>query len=273
MCVPGCEETVRLALSRRGFFKGAGATAAAASFAATAVAPEPARAATFTRVIDLTHTMSAEFPTFFGAPGIEMQREKEFKKDGFNLFWWRINEHAGTHMDAPIHFSEKGNSVEAIAATDLVVPLAVIDVTKKAASDPDYVVTREDLAAWEKAHGRLPNGCCVAMHAGWGQHIANEKFAGRDVDGTFHFPGFGIEAVQWLMKERRVTGIAVDTMSLDQGKSHDFKVHYAWLPSGRWGLENVANLDKVPAAGATLVVGMPKVKGATGGQARLIALV
>ena len=76
MCVPGCEETVRLALSRRGFFRGASAAAAAASFAATAVTPEAAKAATFSRVVDLTHTMSAEFPTFFGGPGIEMQREK-----------------------------------------------------------------------------------------------------------------------------------------------------------------------------------------------------
>ena len=273
MCVPGCEDTVMRALSRRGFFKGAGAMAATTSFAAAAVAPEPARAATFTRVVDLTHTMSPDFPTFFGAPGIEMQREKELKKDGYNLFWWRINEHAGTHMDAPIHFSADGASVEKLAVTDLVAPLAVIDISKRAAGDPDTVVTRDDLAAWEKAHGRLPNGCCVAMQSGWAQHLGNEKFTGRDVDGTFHFPGFGIEAVQWLMKERRVTGIAVDTMSLDNGKSKDFKVHYAWLPSGRWGLENVANLDKVPPVGATLVVGIPKVKDATGGTARLIALV
>src|SRR2546428_9287319 len=88
-----------------------------------------------------------------------------------------------------------------------------------------------------------------------------------------HFPGFGPEAAEWLMQERRVAGLAVDTLSLDHGPSKDFKTHYLWLPSGRWGLENVANLDKVPAAGATLVVGIAKVKDATGGPARLIALV
>ena len=272
MCVPGCEEAVRQALSRRGFFKRAGVVAAA-SFAATAVTPEPAEAATFSRVVDLTHTMSPEFPTFFGGPGIEMQRDKEITKDGYNMFWWRVIEHAGTHMDAPIHYSEKGNSVEMIAVSDLVVPLAVIDVARKAIDHADYQVSRDDLAAWEKANGRLPNGCCVAMHSGWAQYINDGKFTGRDVGGAFHFPGFGIEAAQWLMKERQVRGIAVDTLSLDNGASADFKVHKAWLPSGRWGLENVANLDKVPAKGATLVVGMPKVKGATGGPARLLALV
>jgi kynurenine formamidase len=272
MCVPGCEQAVRLALSRRGFFKGA----AAAGFVATAVAPAVAQTApkSFSSVVDLTHTMSPAFPTFFGVPGIEMQKQFDLKKDGFNLYWWRIIEHAGTHMDAPIHFSEAGQTVEAIDPKSLVVPLAVIDVAAKAAQNADYAVTREDLAAWETKNGRLPEDCCVAMHAGWGQHITNPaKFTGKDAAGVFHFPGFSHEAADWLMKERRVLGLAVDTMSLDHGPSKDFKVHYAWLPSGRWGLENVANLDKVPAVGATLVVGIPKVKDATGGPSRLMALV
>ncbi len=271
MCVPGCEQAVRQALSRRGFFRGA----AAAGFAATAVSPATAQSPkSFSTVVDLTHTMSPAFPTFFGVPGIEMQRQFELKKDGFNLYWWRIIEHAGTHMDAPIHFSENGATVEAIDPKSLVVPLAVVDVAAKAAQNADYAVTREDLAAWETRNGRLPDGCCVAMHAGWGQHVSDgARFTGKDAAGVFHFPGFSAEAADWLMKERRVAGLAVDTMSLDPGPSKDFKVHYSWLPSGRWGLENVANLDMVPAPGATLVVGIPKVKDATGGPSRLMALV
>src|SRR5213594_3116503 len=141
MCVPGCQETVHRALSRRGFF--AGATAAA--FAATA-APSAAQAPrSFKSVVDLTHTMSADFPTFFGVPGIEMQKQFDFKKDGFNLYWWRIVEHAGTHLDAPIHFSEGGATAEKIAAEALVVPLAVVDVAAKAAQNADYLVTPADL--------------------------------------------------------------------------------------------------------------------------------
>ena len=112
------------------------------------------------------------------------------------------------------------------------------------------------------------------MHSGWAQHVSNPaKYTGKDASGVFHFPGVSPEAAEWLMKERTISGLAVDTLSLDNGPSKDFKVHYSWLPSGRWGLENVANLDKVPAAGATLVVGVAKVKDATGGPARLIALV
>ena len=151
MCVPGCQEAVRSALSRRGFFKGA----VAAGFAAAAVAPEVAAAAParrFTSAVDLTHTMSPDFPTFFGVPGIEMEKKFDFKKDGFNLYWWRILEHAGTHLDAPIHFSESGATAEKIPADTLVVPLAVVDVAAKTAQNPDYLLTRDDLAAWETKH-------------------------------------------------------------------------------------------------------------------------
>src|SRR5205807_1514408 len=148
--------------SRRGFFKGA----AAAGFAAAAIVPAeaqnkkkaaPAAGAKapegqsyFKGVVDLTHTMSPEFPTFFGVPGIEIQKQYDFKKDGFNLNWWRLIEHAGTHLDAPIHFSEAGATVEKIAAETLVAPLAVIDVRSRAAQNSDYLVSRQDLLDWEK---------------------------------------------------------------------------------------------------------------------------
>jgi kynurenine formamidase len=272
MCVPGCQETVRRALTRRGLL-GAGLGAGCAL-----VAPfHPAQAAVsrpFRRAVDLTHTMSPDFPTFFGESGIAMEKKFDFNKDGFNLYWWNLLEHAGTHLDAPIHFSENGSTSERIPIDALVVPLAVVDVEAKAKENSDYVVSREDLAAWEHKHGRLPENCCVAMHSGWAAHLSDAtKFTGKDSSGVFHFPGFGIDATEWLMKERKVIGLAVDTLSLDHGPSKDFKVHHAWLPSERWGLENVANLDKVPAAGSTLVVGLAKVKGATGGAARLIALV
>jgi kynurenine formamidase len=272
MCVPGCQETVHRALSRRGFFKGAAALSAT-SFAATA-ATTPAQAQrSFRSVVDLTHTMSPDFPTFFGVPGIEMQKQFDFKKDGFNLYWWRIIEHAGTHVDAPIHFSENGATAEKIPAEQLVVPLAVIDVAAKAAANADYTVTVQDITEWEAKNGRLPDGCCVAMNSGWAEHVASPKFMGKDAAGVLHFPGFHPEATEWLLKERRVAGMAVDTASLDHGPSKHFKTHYAWLPTGRWGIENVANLDRVPATGATLVVGLAKVKDATGGAVRVFALV
>lgn len=270
MCVPGCEAAVRAALSRRGFFRGAAVTA----FAASGVSPAMAQERRFKSAIDLTHTLSADFPTFFGVPGIEMKRQAELRTDGFNAYIWQLMEHAGTHLDAPIHFSEGGLTADRIEAASLVVPLAVVDVTEQASRNADYQVSRADLEAYEKMHQRIPDNACVAMHSGWARYAGDgARFTGKDAAGSFHFPGFAPDAAQWLMTERTVAGIAVDTLSLDHGASKDFRTHYLWLPSGRWGLENVAGLDRVPPAGATLVVGAPKIKDATGGPARLIALV
>lgn len=272
MCVPGCEAVVRHALTRRGFFQGA----AAAGFAATAIAPGEAVAAPrkFSKVVDLTHTMSPDFPTFFGVPGVALEKTFDLKKDGFNLNWWRIIEHAGTHFDAPIHFSENGVTLEKISADQLVLPLAVVDVSGQAARNSDYQMSRQDLAAWEKRHGKLPVNACVAMRSGWSRFAGDAvKFTGKDSAGAFHFPGIAPEAADWMLKERRVAAIAVDTLSLDHGASKDFRTHVLWLSSGRWGLENVANLESVPASGATLIAGVAKVKDATGGPARVLALV
>src|SRR5438105_1656514 len=205
MCVPGCQETIRATLSRRGFFKGAG-TLAAAGITPHLADAAPAR--TFSAAVDLTHTMSPEFPTFFGVPGIEMEKMFDFKKDGFNLYWWRIVEHAGTHLDAPIHFSEAGATADRLATETLVVPLAVVDVAAKARQNPDYLLSRADLADWERRHRKLPDNCCVAMHSGWGQHVTDAaKFTGKDSSGTFHFPGIDPQAAEWLLKERKVAGL------------------------------------------------------------------
>lgn len=274
MCAPGCMEHIAERLSRRSLFKGATAIAGAA--AATLAAAQPAAAQSFPRfkrIVDLTHTFTPEFPTFFGTPGIALKKLKDFKADGFNVNEWTVLEHAGTHIDAPIHFAATGAGPAELPIEQLVVPLAVIDVTTKAAANPDYQVSPDDIRAWERRFGRLPRGCCVAMRSGWDRLVDTPRFAGKDEKGVFHFPGFHPEATAMLIESRSVAGLAVDTLSLDHGPSKDFKTHYAWLPADRWGLENVAGLADVPARGATLVVGAPKVKGASGGPTRVIALV
>lgn len=275
MCAPGCIEHVHARLSRRTALGGIAALAGAA-VGGTATAPGAAAARSFPRfrrMVDLTHTLTPEFPTFFGTPGIAMRKIKDFKADGFNVNEWTVLEHAGTHIDAPIHFAASGAGPAELSLEQLVVPLAVIDVSAKASTDADYQLSPADIAAWERRHGRLPRGACVALRSGWDRHVGSPRFAGKDEKGVFHFPGFHPEAAALLLEQRSIAGIAVDTLSLDHGPSKDFKVHYSWLPAGRWGLENVAGLADVPPSGATLVVGAPKVKGATGGQARVLALV
>ena len=176
-------------------------------------------------------------------------------------------------MDAPFHFSTDGMSADQIPLSMLIVPLVVVDIRKKAAENPDAQLTLEDLRSWERSYGRIPKDACVAMNSGWAEKVNTPEFRNADASGVLHFPGFHVEAARFLLNERQVNGIAVDTLSLDYGPSPDFAVHYLWLPTNRWGMEAVANLDALPPRGTTLIVGGPKIAGATGGPSRLIAFV
>jgi kynurenine formamidase len=223
--------------------------------------------------IDLTHTMGTDFPTFGGTPNLEIETLFTFGANGYNMLRWLLIEHTGTHMDAPFHFSADQNTADMIPISDLVLPLAVVDIRQKVAENPDAQLTPDDIKAWESQHGPLPDRACVAMYSGWEEHLGTDKFRNADDDGIMHFPAFHIEAIQFLLEERTALGIAVDTLSLDFGPSTDFAVHYAWLPTNRWGMENVANLGQLPPMGATIVAAGPKIKGATGGPSRVLALV
>ncbi|WP_313530835.1 cyclase family protein [Shinella sp.] len=258
-------------LSRRSFFRAAAAGGAAVAAASSGVL-SPAFAQAPSKVTDLTHELHEEFPTFFGQQQFWREQKFNYKEHKFNLFELRVNEHTGTHLDAPLHFSEDGTSVAEIPVSDLVVPLAVIDIRERADASPDAQLTPDDIKAWIAANGDLPEKACVALHSGWGKHLGTDKFRNADADGKLHFPGFHVEAVQYLAENSSAVGIAVDTLSLDYGLSPDFATHYAWLSSGHWGLEGAANLDQLPAKGATIFVGAPKVRGGTGGPSRVFAL-
>ena len=267
------ESVKRRMLSRRDLLKGAAAGTVAVGAAAGALggAMVPAaRAATHREATDMTHELHEGFPTFSGNQQFWTKRMTSLEQDGYNVFELRVNEHTGTHMDAPLHFSADGTSVAEIPVTSLVCPLCVVDIREKAAADDDAQVTPDDLQAWIDANGEIPDNACVAMNSGWARHVDTDKF--RNLKGdTMHFPGFHPEATAMLL-ETGTAGIAVDTLSLDHGMSSDFAVHYSWLPAGRWGLECIAGLDAMPPGGATLVVGAPKHRGGTGGPARVIAL-
>jgi kynurenine formamidase len=193
-------------------------------------------------------------------------------KGMWNINRWHFHEHIGTHIDAPFHCSD-GDTAERIPAHQLVGPLAVIDIRDRATADPDAELTPDDLKRWEQRHGPIPAGAVVALCSGWDARVHDANlFFGRDAHGGFHMPGFHAEAVEFLAKERTVIGIATDTISLDVGRSRAFPVHHLWLGQNKWGLENVANLGQLPPAGATVIVGCPKVAGATGGPSRVLAI-
>lgn len=256
-------------LSRRSFLKstGAGATAAIA----TSTLGNTALAEGHGTVEDMTHTLHEDFPTYFGESQFSREQLFNFAEHSFNVLQLTVNEHTGTHIDAPLHFSEDGQSVDEIPVSSLIAPLCVIDIAARAAEDADTRVTPDDIDAWIAANGDIPDGACVAMHSGWSPKVDTDEF--RNFDGKAqHYPGFHVEAAEMLLATG-AQSLAVDTLSLDHGISADFATHYAWLPEGRFGIECLANLDRVPAVGATLVIGAPKHRGGTGGQARIFAMV
>jgi kynurenine formamidase len=235
-------------------------------------APRTKRTISFDRIVDLTHTLSPDFPSYNGNPDFHIETMKTYAKDRVNVKQWTVREHIGTHIDAPLHFSADGCSCDQIPVEELVVPLIIIDIAARAAEQPDTAVTPRDITDFEASHGPIPAGSCVAMHSGWGKHVTTKKYRNADDKGTMHFPGWHEECAHMLL-ERKVTGLGVDTLSIDHGPSEDFPTHYMWLPAGRWAMEGLANLDQLPPTGATIVVGAPKIEGATGGPTRVLALV
>lgn len=226
----------------------------------------------FAYVLDLTHPLPEDFPSASGEIWLKLENFMSFASHGVNFKRWHVHEHIGTHLDAPIHFSDCGHTAEQIPVESLVVPLAVIDIRARASEESDSELTPEDIRGWESRHGPLPDGCCLAVNSGWDRFATTTRYRNADETGTMHFPGVHINAAQFLLEERNIIGLGVDTLSIDHGPSNDFPTHREWLPSGRWAVEGLANLAKVPPVGATIVVGGPTIVGATGGPSRIIAL-
>jgi kynurenine formamidase len=272
MCTPAIVVQATRDLDRRGLLRAAGAAAAVAFTAGTSVAQQPP--AGTGRVADLTHPLTPAFP-LFPSPGNTPFRKTPiagYAKDGYFANRWEVVEHCGTHMDTPCHFADGQADLGGLPAAQLVAPAAVIDLRDRAKRDPDTALTADDVLAWEKPHGRLPDGCAVFLNSGWDAKAADANaFLGRDRSGVLHFPGFAAATVEFLLRERRIASLGVDTLSLDIGPSKDFAAHKTLLPAGKWGLECVANLGAIPPAGATVIVGALRVPGASGGPCRVLA--
>jgi kynurenine formamidase len=199
--------------------------------------------------------------------------------------WWyasneySASEHGGTHADAPIHFAQNGRTMDNIPLHEWIGPAVKIDVVHKCEKNRDYLLSVEDIQAWENTHGRLPEGAWIIMYTGIGTRYYpdKKKVLGTDKPGEealpeLSFPGFSLESVKFLTEKRVITGIAIDTPSIDFGKSKDFEVHQALFAADKLALENIANLDKLPSSGAILYVIPMLIKEGTGAPARVFAI-
>lgn len=279
MCLPGTVEAVRARAQEEGLprISRRAALAGASGAGLMAALPHSARAdhdgdRRGRGIQDLTHVFRERSPVFTGP---EPAREDlfTFASAGFYSQLWTFGEHSGTHMDAPGHFVPGGRKTPDITPRELMVPLAVVDISEKAARDPNAMVTTDDLGRFERRHGRIRRGSLVAMSSGWDAKIGDETaFKGGDAFPNYNFPGWSADAVRWLLERRDISAIGVDTMSLDPGNSATFPVHHLLLGADRYGLENLANLGRVRAQGMTAVVGVVPWEEGSGGPARVMAV-
>ena len=190
---------------------------------------------------------------------------------------YAASEHGGTHIDSPLHFAEGHESADEIPVTRLIAPAIVVDVTSACDRNRDYLVSANDITAWEGAHGRIPDGTIVLVRTGWGKYWPDAKlYLGTDEHGAgavpkLHFPGISADAAR-LLASRSVSGVGIDTASVDYGQSKDFQAHRILYAQDIYGLENVANLDRLPPTGAVVIALPMKIKGGTGGPVRVVAV-
>lgn len=256
------------------------------SFACTqrpARAPEHAAALDLSRfrIVDLTHALGKStvfWPTATETFSLEQIAYGQTPGGYFySAYRFCTPEHGGTHLDAPIHFAEGKRTSDQIPIEQLIAAAVVIDVSDKAGGDRDYRLTPDDVRAYEQAHGRIAAGAIVLLRTGWSRHWPDAKaYLGDDTPGDaskLSFPSFGEDAARLLVEDRRVGALGVDTASIDSGRSTDFMVHRIAAARDVPGLENLTNLQDLPAAGATIVALPVKIEGGSGGPLRAVALV
>ena len=232
-------------------------------------------------VVDLTHPLNDEavfWPTSRSRFALEQLAYGETDGGWFysaNAF--STPEHGGTHLDAPIHFDAKGQTVDQVPLARLMGAAVVIDITTQVASDPDYRLTADDVAAFESEHGTIPPAAIVLLRTGWSDRWPDVKaYLGDDTPGdasNLHFPSFGPDAAAVLVKAREVAVLGVDGASIDYGASTNFMVHRIAASSNVPGLENLTNLDRLPPTGAMVIALPTKIEGGSGGPVRVVALV
>ena len=226
------------------------------------------------RIVDLSYPLTAEFPLFPVYDPVRVASKFSCEQDGFFVKSWAFDEHSGTHVDAPAHFGEGAPTVDRIPPEELILTVAVIDLRERVEHDYDATAIPDDILAWERRHGPLPERCAVFALTGWGSRVDDAAaYLNADPSGTMHAPGFSEELTEFLKDERPdVRAIGLDTASLDIAATADFPAHVSWLPSGRYGIENLANLDRLPPTGAVAIVGAPALAGGSGGPTRVLAL-
>ena len=230
--------------------------------------------------VDLTYAYSEDAVFWPTAEGFKLEEVAYGETEGgwfYSSYNYSASEHGGTHFDAPIHFSRGADTNDQVPLTRFIAAAAVVDVSEKA--HPDYLVSVDDLLAWESSHGPLPDGVILLLRTGWGERWPDPlRYLGTELTGAeavaeLHFPGLGPEAAQWLVDNRNIASLGIDTPSIDYGQSTTFETHQILYGRNLAGFENVAKLELLPEWGAYVVALPMKIEGGSGGPLRIVAFI
>jgi kynurenine formamidase len=229
------------------------------------------------RFVDLTHSFAPGIPHWKGAPDEHVKTLYTVEKDGFHIEEFCHVGQWGTHVDPPAHFYQGKTTVDRIDPKDMVMPLVVLDVHEKAARNPDYVLSLDDVRDWEKRHGPIPKGAFVAMRTDWSKRWPDDAaLANRDSAGVYHYPGWSKEVLRLLYEVRGITASGHETTDTDPGLAttkDDYSLEAYILGQNHYQIELLANLDLVPESGGIVIVSFPKPLDGSGFPARVVAIV
>ena len=232
------------------------------------------KAIAYSRVIHLSHVIHSHIPQWPDDPPVELETVSELKKHGYYLRRFSLGEHSATHINAPKSFYADGVGIDYYAAESLVVGAVVIDIRKQVAVNSDYVLTPADVCLWEQQYSPISLGSIVLLYTGWQEKWQDPiAFFNKDASGSLHFPGFSREATQFLLNERQVVGVGIDTHGVDSGQDSTFATNRLVLEQPRIVLENLTNLDRLTPIGTTLVIGILRLLDGSGSPAAVIAFV
>lgn len=230
--------------------------------------------------IDLTHELSPDAVFWPTAEPFKMTTDFEgFTEAGYyySAYSFATAEHGGTHIDAPVHFAEGKHHVNEIPLDQLIGAAVMVDVSTQVAENRDHLISVSDIEAWEVVHGKIPRGSIVLFRTGFGDYWPDaERYLGTALRGkagvaALSFPGLDASAASWLIEQRAIKAVGIDTASIDYGKSKKFAAHVALMTRNIPAFENVANLDQLPATGIFLVALPVKIRGGSGGPLRIVA--
>ncbi|ODN42164.1 cyclase family protein [Piscirickettsia litoralis] len=197
-------------------------------------------------LIDLTHFLDEKTPCWEGGCGFSMSMTLDYP-EGCRVHSLAMNAGIGTHLDAPRHFCEQGESIDQLKLEKLIAPVIVLDVRKQA--EADYLIHMDDIHAFEAQYGQIAEGCFAIGLTGWGQYWHDQnRYRNVDEQEQMHFPGFSLDAAKLLL-ERKIVGIGIDTLSPDGGNTQ-FPVHHLILGAGCYIVENLAYCEQLPVTGA-----------------------